>query len=110
MLGRPGQFPLLHRQNKSPKKPERELPSGRSPDFLRVASKPDCQVSRELPVPDKAGSQCLVPNAELRRDANEGGIYRLASTCALTRAIGWLKGGLTFLQCKLEQINSFPYC
>lgn len=110
VLDRPGQFPLLHRRNKSPKKPARELPSGWSPVFLHVASKPDCQVSKGLPVLEKAGSQCLVPNAELRRDVNEVGICRLASTCALTRAIGWLKGGSTFLQCKLEKINSLPYC
>lgn len=110
VLGRPGQFPLLHRENKSSKKSERELPSGRSPAFLHVASNPDCQVSRGLPVLDKAGRQCLVPNAELRRDSNEVGICRLASTCAPTRAIGWIKGGSTFQQCKLKQINSLPYC
>lgn len=110
VLGRPGQFPLLHKENKSLKKSERELPSGRSPVFLHVASNPDCQVSRGLPVLAKAGRQCLVPNAELRRDTNEVGICRLASTCAFTSAIGWLKGGSAFQQCKFEQINSLPYC
>lgn len=110
VLGRPGQFSLFHKENKSLKKSERELPSGRSPVFLRVASNPDCQVSRGLPVLDKAGRQCLVPNAELRRDTNEVGICRQASTCAFTSAIGWLMGGSAFQQCKFKQINSLPYC
>lgn len=110
VLGRPGQFPLLHKENKSLKKSERELPSGQSPVFLHAASNPDCQVSRGLPVLDKAGRQCLVPNAELRRDTNEVGIYRLASTCAFTSAIGWLKHGSAFQQCKFKQIDSLPYC
>lgn len=105
MLSRPGQFPLLHRENKSLKKSERELPSDRSPVFFHVASKPDCQVSRGLPVLDKAGRQYLVPNSELIRDSNEVGICRLVSTCSGIRGMS----GSTFQQCKFGQINSLPY-